>query len=171
MVLENNKWWVIDFCDFQYGELKEDTTNKAHQSYISLLKRHGLWKKYKGAYKGHTRGIYAPQEKDKDTDKDKKKDKEKEKKNYAEAVTMTPAQYEKLQQRFGNAATRRAIDKLSAYKLSKGKRYKSDYHAILQWVMEAVGGQETRAGPEWKCPKCGAVHHSTYKVCECGWGR
>ena len=31
------KWWIVDFCFFQYGELKSNESNKPHQSYIALL--------------------------------------------------------------------------------------------------------------------------------------
>jgi hypothetical protein len=43
------KWWLRDFCGFQYSVLTEDTNNKAHQSYIKLLKKHGLWDQKDGA--------------------------------------------------------------------------------------------------------------------------
>jgi len=46
-VLPNGKWWLPEFCGFQYGELKESAVrNKPHQSFIKLLKRHGLWEEY-----------------------------------------------------------------------------------------------------------------------------
>lgn len=63
------KWWVVDFCDFQYGELKEENiNNRPHQSYISLLKKHSLWIDYKKI-------MQRPKEKDKEQEKDKEKDK------------------------------------------------------------------------------------------------
>lgn len=65
------KYWIIDFCNFQYGELKEDNIkNKPHQSYISLLKKHSLWKDYK-------KTLESLKEKDKDKEDDKDKDDEK----------------------------------------------------------------------------------------------
>ena len=67
--MSNGKWWLVDFCEFQYGKLVE--TNKPHLSYIALLQKHGL-------YKGLQRGFHAPKEKDKEKDKDKDKEKEKE---------------------------------------------------------------------------------------------
>jgi len=72
-VLDNGKWWLADFVTFQYGELKD--TNSPHRSYISLLKKQGL-------YKGYLRGSSTPKEKD--TDKDKGKGKEKDKERAAE---------------------------------------------------------------------------------------
>jgi len=60
----------------------------------------------------------------------------KDKIKYAEAVSMTPADYEKLIKAHGPELTRRCIEKLNAYKISKGKRYKSDYGAIISWVLD-----------------------------------
>jgi len=69
------KWWIRDFCRYQYGEMNEDSASKPIQSHIKLLKNHGLWIEY-------TKGIYTLKDKDKDKeeDKDKEKDKEKERK-------------------------------------------------------------------------------------------
>jgi len=175
MVLESGKWWLKDFVVFQCRRVivEESARDNATKSYIGALKKHGLYEEYLNIHsdlirgssapdQGLRRGCPAPLNKDKDKDKDKDKE------SYAEAVTMTPAQYTKLVERFGKAVTRRAIEKLSAYKLSKGKRYKSDYHAILQWVIEAVGGQEL---VKPKAPKvCPNGHQYIGSCCtKCGW--
>ena len=67
------------------------------------------------------------------------------KKSYAENVTMTKDEYEKLKERFnGNElAVKRCIEILDNYKGSKGATYKSDYRAILSWV---VGKYEKEYG-------------------------
>lgn len=59
-------------------------------------------------------------------------------KKYAEFVTMTEAEYDKLVQRFGAPFTLACIEKLDNYKGSNGKSYQSDYRAILNWVIERV---------------------------------
>ena len=73
-VLESGKWWISDFCEFQFGELHEDTNNKAHKSHIALLKKHGLW-----PLQGHHRGPLGvplePQEKEKEKETVKVKEK------------------------------------------------------------------------------------------------
>ena len=60
------------------------------------------------------------------------------KKNYAEAVTMTEEEYQKLAQQHTKAFVDKCIEILNNYKLSSGKQYKSDYHTILNWVVERV---------------------------------
>ena len=60
------------------------------------------------------------------------------KKKYAEAVTMTEDEYQKLTEQHATAFVEKCIKILNNYKLSSGKRYKSDYHTILNWVIERV---------------------------------
>lgn len=60
------------------------------------------------------------------------------KKKYAEAVTMTEEEYQKLTQQHTKAFVDKCIEILNNYKLSSGKQYKSDYHTILNWVVERV---------------------------------
>ena len=66
-VLNTGKWFMIDFCDFQYGELSESC--KPHKSYIDLLKKHRL-------LKGYRKGMHTLQEKDKEKDLEKDKEKD-----------------------------------------------------------------------------------------------
>ena len=67
----------------------------------------------------------------------KKETKVKEKKTaYAENVKMTPEEHQKLIDQFGQAATDRMIEILDNYKGASGKTYKSDYRAILNWVVK-----------------------------------
>jgi len=67
-ILNNGKWYIVDFCDFQYGELSDSCP--PHKSYIRLLEKHGL----KGYGKGNTYPTLRVQEKEKE--KEKEKDKE-----------------------------------------------------------------------------------------------
>lgn len=67
--------------------------------------------------------------------KNKKKDQPK-KIKVAKNVTMTNVEQQALIDRFGEVAAQWMIDKLCNYKISKGKTYKSDYRAILSWVVE-----------------------------------
>lgn len=61
-----------------------------------------------------------------------------EKHRYAEFVTLKGSEYQKLVDQYGEVKTRKMIEVLNNYKGSKGKKYKSDYHAILNWVVNRV---------------------------------
>lgn len=54
------KWWIIDFCDFQYGPLVD--TQNFHRSIINLLKKHGLWEFYQNRtlLSGAAEGLTSP---------------------------------------------------------------------------------------------------------------
>lgn len=68
-----------------------------------------------------------------------KNDKNVNKKNkYADYVSMTQSEYQKLVSDYGELQTRKMIKVLDNYKGSKGKTYKSDYRAILSWVADKV---------------------------------
>ena len=146
-VLKNGKWWLMDFCRFQYNKLNENC--KPHKSYISLLERHGLLERVKG--------IHTVQEKEKD--KELEKEKEKDKKEYAPFVHMTEAECGKLVDKYGKAQTQKLIDKLSNWQGSKKKPkiYASDYKAIETWVVDACKVVITGPGPvkiKHRCIKC-----------------
>ena len=67
----------------------------------------------------------------------------KEKKIYfADFVTMTNAEHEKLVSTYGKEIADQCIEKLSNYKGAHGKKYKSDYRAILNWVVDEVKGKQ-----------------------------
>jgi hypothetical protein len=46
---------------------------------------------------------------------------------------MTEKEYQELINRFGEKDTNEKIERLSLYKGSTGKKYKSDYFTILSW--------------------------------------
>ena len=58
--------------------------------------------------------------------------------HFAEFVTMTNAEHEKLVSTYGEEFTNQCIEVLDNYKGSKGKTYKNDYRAILSWVVDRV---------------------------------
>lgn len=79
---------------------------------------------------------------DNDNDKDiykKENIKEKaEKIHFAEFVTMSNVEYETLVNTHGKEFADQCITRLDNYKGSSGKTYKSDYRAILSWVIDEV---------------------------------
>jgi hypothetical protein len=55
---------------------------------------------------------------------------------YADSVTLTRDEYAKLCAEYSEEAAKEMIVILDNYKGSKGKKYKSDYKAILTWVVD-----------------------------------
>lgn len=65
---------------------------------------------------------------------------------WAENVTMTNDEHDKLLAAYGPADTARLIEILDNYKGSTGKHYKSDYRAILSWVVDRLEEDRRKAG-------------------------
>lgn len=71
-----------------------------------------------------------------DKELNKFKQKKQQKLNYnSESVLLSKEEYEKLIKNYGVEDTKKMIEILDNYKLSSGKKYKSDYRAILNWVV------------------------------------
>lgn len=58
------------------------------------------------------------------------------KRKYAPLVLLTEAEYEKLASQYGDDGAQWMITKLDNYKAARGMTYKSDYRAILNWVVK-----------------------------------
>jgi hypothetical protein len=58
------------------------------------------------------------------------------KKKYLDSVFLMDEEYKKLTSQHGEENTKIFIEILDLYKDSKGKKYKSDYKAILSWVVD-----------------------------------
>lgn len=67
---------------------------------------------------------------------------------YAEFVKMTEEEHAKLVAEYGEEKTRRMIEILDNYKGANGKTYKSDYRAILNWVVQRVDDERTQRGAQ-----------------------
>jgi hypothetical protein len=55
---------------------------------------------------------------------------------FADFVSLTNAEYEALVAKLGEDGAKRCIEILDNYKGSTGKKYKSDYRTILNWVVQ-----------------------------------
>jgi hypothetical protein len=84
--ISDKKWWLVDFCAFQYGELRKEC--KPHVSYIGMLRKHGLFER---VCKGYRKSIGTLQE------KEKEKELEKEEQRVTEKQALRAA--EKLKRR------------------------------------------------------------------------
>jgi hypothetical protein len=72
--------------------------------------------------------------------KENRREQNKNKIEYRENVSLLESEYGSLIKKFGLDFTEKCMDKLNSYKGSNGKKYKSDYLAILNWVVESVKG-------------------------------
>ena len=63
---------------------------------------------------------------------------------YAEFVTLTRDEYAKLCETHTEEGAKRMIEILDNYKGQNGRRYKSDYRAILNWVVERYNEEITK---------------------------
>jgi hypothetical protein len=124
----NSKLFIPKFIEFQYNRkfTELDENNNVHKAVIKILRK----------YNSDSLSIpYTyPIEGSKDKDKDKVMVKDKE--NYADNVKMTSQEHLKLIGTYGDVQTQKMIEILNNYKNSSGKKYKSDYAAILSWVVE-----------------------------------
>lgn len=59
-----------------------------------------------------------------------------ERKRYGEFVLLAESEYKTLIERYGEGPAKEMIETLDNYKGASGKRYKSDYRAILTWVVK-----------------------------------
>lgn len=72
------------------------------------------------------------------------------KKHFAEFVSMTNAEYENLVSTYGKDFADQCIVVLDNYKGANGKKYKSDYRAILNWVIKRVEEDNKKTKPNLK---------------------
>lgn len=83
------------------------------------------------------------------TDRQQKKSDKVKKNKYAEFVTLTEDEYNKLVDKYTEPAAKRMIEILDNYKGSKGKKYKSDYRTILNWVVDRYYEEVNKNGTQW----------------------
>lgn len=81
-----------------------------------------------------------------DNKKNKKNKKEYAKLDFAELVKVSPEEYEKLVERFGEKEAKERLINLDLYIGSTGKKYKSHYLTILNW--DRMEKQRNRADPK-----------------------
>ena len=124
---DGKRWFIKDFIEFQYRGL--DESNRVHNSVITILKRHGL-------YKVHIRPLYEAKDKDKDKDQDKDKDKDKEKGKNCKKNQLKKIESELniLQAEFDTVDVSIEFDKFQDYLKANGKRYANYKSAFRNWL-------------------------------------
>lgn len=76
---------------------------------------------------------------------------------FAEFVSLTNDEYTSLVAKLGEERAKRCIEILDNYKGANGKRYKSDYRAILNWVVKRLEEEEAKRPPPGGCSKLDAL--------------
>lgn len=66
---------------------------------------------------------------------------------YAEFVSLIEEEYQKLIEEYGEDFVKECIHVLNTYKGANGKKYKSDYLAILNWVVKRVTDDRNKVRP------------------------
>lgn len=112
---------IVNYCVFQEAEEEKGQTKGKRRA------DEGQTKGRQRADEGQTKGTAIEEE--------GKKVKREEKKYYGEFVRLSEQEYQSLQERVGKAGTKRCIEILDDYKGASGKQYRSDYRAMLSWVL------------------------------------
>jgi hypothetical protein len=73
-MLENGKWWFVDFCKFQYGNIKRVTDSKVQKHLCSLLDEYGLWDAYRATVASTVASTVGNTVQDKEEEKEEEKD-------------------------------------------------------------------------------------------------
>ena len=140
---KGNKWFIPSFLEFQYPSgLNPD--NRAHNSVIILLEKYNL-------RISNNKPLISPSEGSmdmdmvKDMDKDKVKGEKKVK--FKENILLTQKEHLQLIAEFGENVND-FYEYLSAYKIEKSYKTKSDYLTIKRWVVDAILKQNKTASPK-----------------------
>lgn len=67
---------------------------------------------------------------------------------YTDTVKMTDEEYAKLVSEYGEDGARRLVELLDNYKAATGRAYKSDYRAILNWVVDKYNEELRKGGKD-----------------------
>lgn len=130
----------LDFFSLAFIERMKVIDGKREQARQAVLTR---WQKQKQLPPNNDSNtdVYTDVIQGKERKEKKSKGKESKVNNktaYAEAVYLLIDEYEKLINQHGKEKVERMIDILNNYKLANGKKYESDYRAILNWVVDRV---------------------------------
>ncbi|MGD9552535.1 MAG: hypothetical protein AB7V60_05485, partial [Candidatus Caldatribacteriota bacterium] len=128
---------VRNFLDLLEDELMIEKISDQKKTVINIV-NYDVYQNQEAATKQQRSNEEATKKQQRSTTKNDKNDKneKKEKIQYAEFVKMTEDEYQKLVSIYGEKATLEMIEILDNYKGSVGKTYKSDYRAILNWVVK-----------------------------------
>ena len=141
---KGNKWFIPSFLEFQYPSgLKSD--NRAHNSVIILLEKYNVRISKDKPLISPLKGA-MDMDMVKDMDKDMVKGEKKVK--FKENILLTQKEHLQLVAEFGEKYVIDFYEYLSAYKIEKSYKTKSDYLTIKRWVVDAILKQNKTASPK-----------------------
>ena len=145
---KGNKWFIPSFLEFQYPSgLNSD--NRAHNSVIILLEKYNLRiSKDKPLISPSEGSMDMDMVKDMDKDMDKDMVKGEKKVKFKENILLTQKEHLQLVAEFGEKYVIDFYEYLSAYKIEKSYKTKSDYLTIRRWVVDAILKQNKTASPK-----------------------
>lgn len=133
---ETKEIWLANW--YKYNKPVNEATRKVHLQDAETI--------HNETFKARVDEILTVRDKKENENKNKKE----KKKEYAPDVYLSEDEYKKLCTTYGRQQVEVILKKLSNAKGAKGYKYKSDYRAILNWVVEAVKAkplQNPRDGP------------------------
>lgn len=135
VTVSEHLYFIPKFIEFQYPSFPNSKVRQ-QQSAVDILVKHGLFDKenltlIEQLDNCYDNGNVNDNVIDNVTEPVKKQ-------KFADFVLMSTEEYERLISLHGEKNTKLFIEILDNYKGSKGTKYKSDYKAILSWVVDRV---------------------------------
>ena len=135
--ISTNKFRVITLCNYTSYQIEKDDTNK--QINKQLTNKQQSTNKQLTSNKNEK----------------KKKNEKKNKNKHLDFVLLSTDENEKLLKELGKEVLKDKIESLNNYIGSTGKKYKSHYHTILNWVKRdnnGTNGQSAKTGSQKQRP-------------------
>ena len=127
---------IINWLKYNYS--KSPKVLNCIRKEIKSVKSHTLRKEFDRVSIQYGYSIDMLSQEEEEEEKEKEEEKKIKKKKYAENVTLAEDEFKKLVAKYGEKNTKSMVEKLNFYKGSSGKKYKSDYMAILNWVADEI---------------------------------
>ncbi len=130
VTVSEHLYFIPKFIEFQYPGFPNSKVRQ-QQSAVDILAKHGLFDRENLTLNKQLDNSYEYVH-----EPDNVNGTEETKNKYSEFVSLKTEEYDKLLSEHGESNTYVLITILNNYKGSTGKRYKSDYLAILNWVLD-----------------------------------
>lgn len=163
-ILENGKWWLVDYCSFQHKDLvanPEGGSSNAVKSYVRDLKDHGLYEAFLNSLNNdaHAMPIECPSDGPRVRVRVRERVKEEEETRWntdLPSINLTESEHKKLVDKYPPQLVEQVLVELAEYQVEKGKVYKSSYLTTNKWCQRKLD--------EWKKKHGGPSHRQVAPV-------